>query len=107
MPSGLFNFSSLNWSISSTRDVWLVLSVVCFIKKSLVNANSVDPDQMSHFAESDLGLHCLPMFLLWDARHKCVNVHIRLTFSMLNENLKVRSYNVSILKGMVVKAGKY
>ena len=29
--------------------------------------NSVDP------AASDHGLHCLPMSLLWDARHKWVN----------------------------------
>ena len=26
--------------------------------------NSGDPDQMPHFAESDLGLHCLPVTLL-------------------------------------------
>ena len=24
---------------------------------------------MPHYAVSDLGLHCLPMSLLWDARH--------------------------------------
>ena len=30
---------------------------------------SVDPDQTSH---SDLGLHCLPISLLWDGRHKWV-----------------------------------
>ena len=35
----------------------------------VVNANSVDPDQMSHSAAFDLGLHCLPVSLLWDARH--------------------------------------
>ena len=37
------------------------------------NANNVDPDQMLHSAGSDLGLHCLPVTLSWDARHKCVN----------------------------------
>ena len=37
-----------------------------------LNANSVDPDQTPRSAASDLGLHCLPMFLLWDARHKWV-----------------------------------
>ena len=31
-------------------------------------ANSVDPEQMSHVAASDLGLHCLSMSLL--IRHK-------------------------------------
>ena len=35
-------------------------------------ANSVDPDQMPHSVASDLGLHCLPMSLLWDVRHKWV-----------------------------------
>ena len=32
----------------------------CFIEMSVVNANSVDPDQMPHSAVADLGLHCLP-----------------------------------------------
>ena len=31
----------------------------------VINANSVDPDQMPHSAASDLGLHCLPMSHLW------------------------------------------
>ena len=34
--------------------------------------NSVDPDQMQHSVASGLGLHCLPMSLLWEARHKWV-----------------------------------
>ena len=38
------------------------------------NANSVDPDQTSHSVASDLGLHCLLMSHLWDARHKWVNM---------------------------------
>ena len=38
----------------------------------VLNENSVDPDQMPHSAASDLGLRCLPMSLLWDARHKWV-----------------------------------
>ena len=29
------------------------------------NANSVDPDQTPRSTASDLGLHCLPMSLLW------------------------------------------
>ena len=40
----------------------------------VVNANSVDSDQTPRSAASDLGLHCLPMSHLWDARHKWVNV---------------------------------
>ena len=46
------------------------LLLLCFIKISVSNANIVDPDQMPHSAASDLGLHCLPMSLLWDIRHK-------------------------------------
>ena len=39
----------------------------CFIEMPVVNSTIVDP------AASDLGLHCLPMPHLWDARHKWVN----------------------------------
>ena len=37
-------------------------------------ANSGDPDQMPHFAVSDLGLHCLSVTLLEVSRLQCVNV---------------------------------
>ena len=37
-------------------------------------ANSVDPDQTPSSATSDLGLHCLPMSFLWDARLKWDNI---------------------------------
>ena len=40
------------------------------LKLSNVIPNSVDPDQTLLSVASDLGLHCLPMSLLWDARHK-------------------------------------
>ena len=39
----------------------------CFIEIPEFNANSVDPDQTPRSAASDLGVHCLPMSLLWDA----------------------------------------
>ena len=42
----------------------------CFIEISVFNSNSVDPDQMLGSAASDLGLHCLPISLLWEAKHK-------------------------------------
>ena len=38
-------------------------------------ANRVDPDQRPHSVVFDLGLHCLPMPLLWDTRHKWVKTH--------------------------------
>ena len=31
-------------------------------------------DQTPRSVASDLGLHCLPMSLLWDARHRWVNL---------------------------------
>ena len=37
------------------------------------NANSVDPDHKPHSEAFDLGLHCLPISLSWDARLKWVN----------------------------------
>ena len=36
-------------------------------------ANSEDPDQVPHSAASDLGLHCLPVTLLWVSRLQWVN----------------------------------
>ena len=50
MPSGFFYFNSLN-------------RFIC-----LLNANSVDENQTPRFAASDLGLHCLLMSFLWNAR---------------------------------------
>ena len=54
------------------RGVWLVLLLSCFVEIPEFNANSVDPDQTLHFVVSDLSLHCLPMSLLWEARHEWV-----------------------------------
>ena len=44
----------------------------CQVLLPVVSANSVDTDQTPRSAASDLGLHCLPMSHLWDARHKWV-----------------------------------
>ena len=52
---------------------WFLL-LPCFVRISELITNSVDPDQMAHSAASDLSLHCLPMSLLLDARHKWVKV---------------------------------
>ena len=35
--------------------------------------NSGDPDQTSHSAVSDLGLHCLPVTIFGVSRLQCVN----------------------------------
>ena len=50
---------------------WFVL-LLCFIAIPVVNANSVDSDQTLRSAASGLGLHCLPMSHLLDARLKWV-----------------------------------
>ena len=63
MLSRLFCLYSLDWSISSRRDVWLVFFVTMFYR----NSNSVDPDQAPRFVASDLDQHYLVTSILWDA----------------------------------------
>ena len=41
----------------------------------MFNAISVDHDQKPHSTASDLGLHCLLVFLLSDTGHKSDNVY--------------------------------
>ena len=72
MPSGIFNLDSLDRFISYIGGVWLVFLITMFARISELNANNVDPDQMPHSAASNLGLHCLQMSLLLDARLKLV-----------------------------------
>ena len=38
------------------------------VKNSELNAKSVNPDQTPRSVASDLGLYCLPVSLVWDAR---------------------------------------
>ena len=76
MPSGLFYLNSLDKSISYIRGAWLVFIIVREISE--LNANSVDPDQTPHSAASDLGLHGLPMSLLWDARLEWFHIYFSL-----------------------------
>ena len=73
MSSELCYVKSLDRSINNRRDVWLVFFILpCFIANPEFHANSVDPDQKPRYAASDLGLHCLPISILWDARHKLI-----------------------------------
>ena len=67
MPSGRCYINSLNRLISISVVSGEVLLLLCFIVIPVRNANSVYPDQTPRFAASDLGLHCLPMSLFWDA----------------------------------------
>ena len=66
-------------------DQYLLLS--SFVEISELNANGVDPNQTPRSAASDLGLHCLPMSLLWDAGLKWVNLG---TFQLHIINYSIR-----------------
>ena len=48
---------------------------------AVINANHVDPDQMPGSVASDLGLHCLPVSILWEAKNHiaCTNTHTALS----------------------------
>ena len=71
MSSGLFYHNSLDRSIyNSWVSVLFLLLLLCFIEIPVFNANSVDPDQRTYSVASDLGLHCLPITLLWVSRLK-------------------------------------
>ena len=53
-----------------------LFSLILFnIKMPVLDANNVVPDQTPLYAAPDLGLHCLPMSLLWDDRHARVKVN--------------------------------
>ena len=70
MPSGHFYIYSLDRSISYRRGVWLFFFLLLpyFVEIPVFNASNISSGQ----APYDLGLHYLPMSLLWDARHKWV-----------------------------------
>ena len=54
------------FSIYLNRHVFVMVGI------SQLNANNIDPDQTQRSVASDLGVHCLPMSHLWDARLKWV-----------------------------------
>ena len=92
MPFGLFYLKSFDRSISNRKGFWLFLLLLCFKEIPVFNSNSVDPDQTPHSAASDLGLHCLPMSLLLDARLKWVDVENQgqtvATFTRYNNDIE-------------------
>ena len=54
--------------------MWVsVFIVTMFYSNSVINANRVEPNQTPRSAASDMGLHCLPVSILGDARHKWIN----------------------------------
>ena len=73
----LFHYCMLDKSISRFRGVGSYFITFYFIWK-ILSANNVDPDQMPHYVASDLGLHCLPMTLLWVSWEQRVNENLLL-----------------------------
>ena len=61
----------LDKSICHFSCVRSVLSLLFYLKWKILLANIVDPD----YVASDLGLHCLPMTLLWISRLEWVKTH--------------------------------
>ena len=59
MPNELFYLNTLDKSFSNRRGVWLVLLLPCFLEIPVLNANSVDPDQMSHSGSALFAYVCL------------------------------------------------
>ena len=73
MLSGLFYFNSLDRSISYIRGVCLVFIIITFCRNFWAWCKQCRP-WSDAAAASDLGIHCLPMSLLWDARLKWVKI---------------------------------
>ena len=63
---------------------------MAFIQISELNANIVDTGQRSHSAASDLGLHCLPMSILWDAKLKWVKLIQFLSSEQIMKSVKLQ-----------------
>ena len=70
MNSSTFTLWTCTFPVKEVSGLFLLLP--WFTEIPVFYANSADPDQTPHNAASDLGLHCLPMPLLWDARLKWV-----------------------------------
>ena len=59
MPNELFYLNTLDKSFSNRKGVWFVLLLPCFLEIPVLNANSVDPDQMSHSGSALFAYVCL------------------------------------------------
>ena len=59
---GLFHPYILEESICYLRGIRCNFLGLFGSRQKLLLANSGDPDQTPHYAASDLGLHCLPMY---------------------------------------------
>ena len=70
VESSTLTFRQVHFLEEGESDCFLLLQY--FIKFHAFDANSVEPDLTPCSAASDLGLHYLPMSLLWDTRHKSI-----------------------------------
>ena len=70
--------------ITSLRIVWFAFSLINYIKIPVLNANSKNPGQTPFCAASGLGLHCLPMSILRDSRHKWVKLLMLRTLTIFS-----------------------
>ena len=61
--NGLSYLNCLDMSISNRRGVWVVFIIAMFNEISVLNTNSVDPDQTPRSVGSDLGPRYSPMSL--------------------------------------------
>ena len=75
-PNVFFYHNSLDWSISNRKDVQPISIITMFYRNSCIKRKQCRP--LSD-AASYLGLHCLPMSLLWDVRHKWVTTAIEMS----------------------------
>ena len=60
-------------SICHFRDIRFTLFFYSILDEKILLANNVDPDQTPHYVASNLGLHCLPLTLLWGSREEWIN----------------------------------
>ena len=63
ISSWSFNIGQPLCTLSGHRQTFLYYDVFMSLKVVLTLANSVNPDEMQHYAAFHLGLHCLPKYL--------------------------------------------
>ena len=74
MPSGIFYLTLWKGPFLYKGCLVSFYHYHLFVEFSEFNANSVDPDRTPRSAASDLGLHRLPVSLLWGAMLKLVKL---------------------------------
>ena len=76
ISSGLFCLNSLDRSFPVEECLVSFLLLPCFTDVLVFNVNNVNTDRTPRSAASELGLHCLQIFLLCNAGHKWVKNEI-------------------------------